>query len=124
MNPDIARDYVYVDDVVRAYLMAATTLYQEPGAIYNVGTGVETKLSEVVEVATRTLGVTAKPNWGSMESRIWDTNTWVADNSRIREALGWLPEHSFESGFRAMVDWFVENKELTGKYRELKADPG
>jgi UDP-glucose 4-epimerase len=123
VNPDTARDYVYVDDVVRSYLMAATTPNQEPGAIYNVGTGVETKLSEVVEIATRVLDITAKANWGSMESRIWDTNKWVADNNHIREALGWRPEHSFESGFRAMVDWFLKNEGLTGKYRELTAHP-
>ncbi len=123
VNPDTARDYVYVDDVVRAYLMAATSPNQGPGAVYNVGTGVESKLSEVVEVATRVLGITAEANWGSMEGRIWDTNKWVADNNRIREALGWHPEHTFESGFRAMVDWFLENEGLTRKYRELTAHP-
>jgi UDP-glucose 4-epimerase len=121
VNPDTARDYVYVDDVVRAYLMAASAPNQEPGAIYNVGTGVETSLGHVVKVATRVLGITTKPNWGSMESRIWDTNRWVADNNRIRKALGWQPEHSFESGFRAMVEWFLEHEELTAKYRELTA---
>ena len=42
VDPTIARDFVYIDDVCDAYLLAATRPTSEPGAIYNVGTGVQT----------------------------------------------------------------------------------
>jgi nucleoside-diphosphate-sugar epimerase len=116
--PHIARDYVYVDDVVRAYLLAATEEKQEPGAVYNVGTGVQTSLGEVVDVACRTLQIAEEPKWGSMENRIWDTGTWVSDNRNIKQALGWQPEYAFEDGFRKMVEWFQERPTMIEEYRK------
>jgi nucleoside-diphosphate-sugar epimerase len=105
VNPDIARDYVYVDDICDACILAAQKPPGEPGAVYNVGTSVQTSLREVVETARRVMRITAEPQWGSMPSRIWDTAVWVADSSKIREELGWRPQFDFESGLRRMVEW-------------------
>jgi nucleoside-diphosphate-sugar epimerase len=106
VNPNVARDYVYVDDVSEAYVLAAhKRAEQEPGAIYNVGTGVQTSLAEAVETARRVLSIEREPRWGSMPEREWDTDTWVADNRKIKAALGWQPQHSFEQGFRLTVEW-------------------
>ena len=116
-DPEVARDYVHVEDVIDAYLLAATRPGAEPGAVYNVGTGVQTSLREAVGVARRVLGLSAEPRWASMPNRVWDTNTWVADNRRIEGALGWRPRHDFESGFRATVEFFRENPPLHDFYR-------
>ncbi len=112
VNPDIGRDYVYTEDVNEAYIRAATEPGQEAGAVYNVGTGIQTSLREVVDLARETLRIPAKPVWGSMPDRHWDTNVWVANNERIRTALGWQPHYSFAEGFAAMVEWFRSNPEL------------
>ena len=106
VSPETSHDFVYVDDVIDAYILAAKTPNQEPGAIYNVGTGVQTTLREVVEVARRVMGITVEPVWGSMPSRRWDTDKWVADNRKIEKALGWRPRHTFEEGFHQMVNWY------------------
>jgi UDP-glucose 4-epimerase len=103
--PDVARDYVYVDDVSEAYLRAATAAGQEPGAVYNVCTGVQTTLGDLVEVARRVMDVRARPRWGSMAKRQWDTAVWVGDPTRIRAALAWRPRHTVESGLRRLVAW-------------------
>lgn len=105
VNPDIARDYVYSDDVNEAYVLAATCSGQELGAVYNVGTGIQTTLRDVVAVARDVLGITVEPQWGSMPSRQWDTTTWYADNRTIRAALGWQPQYTFAEGFARMVEW-------------------
>ncbi len=117
-SPDIARDYVYVEDVIDAYLLAATQPNQEPGAVYNVGTGVQTSLREVVEVASQALEIPAEPQWGSMPNRPWDTNVWVSDSQRIQSELSWRPRYSFEEGFRLMVSWFRDNPALWRFYQE------
>jgi UDP-glucose 4-epimerase len=116
VDPETARDFVYVDDVVEACLLAATQPEQEPGAIYNVGTGVQTKLRDAVEVARRALGVEAEPVWQSMPARRWDTNVWVADCWKIRDALEWQPRFDFQQGFRATVEWLKENTAVTSQY--------
>ncbi|MEW5868246.1 MAG: NAD-dependent epimerase/dehydratase family protein [Chloroflexota bacterium] len=105
VNPEIQRDYVYIEDVVDAYLLAADTPHQEPGAVYNVGTGRATSLREVVEVARRILKVTAVPEWGSMLDRAWDTSIWVADNRALQKALGWQPRYDFVLGFQSTMEW-------------------
>jgi nucleoside-diphosphate-sugar epimerase len=117
-NPDVARDFVYVDDVVEAYLMAATVPADEWGAIYNVGTGVQTTLRDAVAVAREVLQISAEPAWNVMPNRMWDANVWVSDNRKIRSQLGWQPSHTFAEGFRLMLDWFRQ-----GPLRGYKGEP-
>jgi dolichol-phosphate mannosyltransferase len=121
VDPEIARDYVHVEDVVEAFLLAAETLSAEPGAVYNVGTGVQTTIREAVEVARGVFGIADPPRWGSMANRIWDTGTWLADARRIRATLGWTPRYAFEDGFRATADWFTANPAIAEEYRRRAA---
>ena len=105
-DPDVARDFVYVDDVVEAYLLAATVRTPEWGSIYNVGTGVQTTLREAVAVAREVMQIAAEPVWNAMPNRKWDANVWVSDNRKIRAQLGWQPRSTFAEGFRLLLDWF------------------
>jgi len=118
VNPDIARDFVYVDDVIEAYYLAAMKPDQEFGAVYNVGTGNQTTLDKVIEIVRRVLNIPEEPQWGSMKDRRWDTSTWVANNQQIRTKLGWQPRYAFEQGFRKLVDWFCNNPLLLDHYRK------
>lgn len=105
VNPDTARDYIYVEDVCDACLLAAQTAPREWGEVYNLGTGRQTTLREVVEIARRVLEIKADPQWGTMPARIWDTSVWVANSQKIQADLGWKPRHTFEEGFAKMVAW-------------------
>ncbi len=116
VNPEIARDYVYVDDVTDACLLATNQPAAERGAVYNLGTGVQTSLREMVALARRVLGVTAEPVWGSMPDRSWDTAIWVSDSRAIRAALGWAPRHTLEQGFRRLADWLRDDSAMRRFY--------
>lgn len=115
-DPSTARDYVYTDDVVDAFVAAATVEGQDPGAVYNVGTGFQTTLAEVTQVVRRELGVEDEPAWGTMADRIWDTGVWVADPSATLKALGWSPRRDLASGFAEMVAWLRRHPSLTDRY--------
>lgn len=119
VDPDVARDLVYVDDVCTAFILAASVDNQPMDAVYNVGTGVQTTIAEIVDVARRELGITEEPRWGSMENRIWDTSTWISDNSLIKQALGWEPAHDFPSGFRKTVEWLRDHPTDIKRYANL-----
>ena len=54
-----------IDDAVDGFLSAATMPHAEPGAVYNLGTGLQTTLRQVVEVATGVFRYQATPVWGS-----------------------------------------------------------
>lgn len=121
VNPDIARDYVYVDDASDAYLRAATQPDQAWGAVYNVGSGMQTSLCQVVDIARKIMEIPAEPVWGSMPNRHWDTNVWVSDNRQIQAGLGWKPRYSFQQGFQQMVQWFQDNPRMLQFYRDRQS---
>jgi nucleoside-diphosphate-sugar epimerase len=117
VNQNIVRDFVYIDDVIDAYQFAAKKSGQEYGAVYNVGSGVQTTLQNVIEVAKQVMKITDVPHWGSMSDRDWDTSIWIADNQEIKSKLGWRPKYSFENGFHKMVNWFCNNPSILEYYR-------
>lgn len=121
VDENCAHDFIYVEDAVDAYLLAAKrrlTQSCDPGAIYNVGTGTQTKLKEVVRIAAPLLNIKAKPSFGSMPNRAWDAEVWVCDHAKITDELGWRPKHSFEDGLRKMVDWYRQSPHLHSMYKE------
>ncbi len=109
VSPDIARDYIYVDDVCNAFLQTAKKLaageIAELGAVLNIGTGVQTSIAQVVEITRRLMKLEVEPVWGSMENRRWDTSVWVADNSKAKRLLDWKPVYDFESGLAKTIEW-------------------
>lgn len=124
VNPNVARDYVYVDDVAEACLLAADTTDQEPGAVYNVGTGTQTSIREVLETARQKMNIAALPQWGSMPNREWDTTVWVADISATQNRLGWRPRYTFDEGFQETLTWFLSNPDALKFYRTHRDLPG
>jgi len=116
VSPRTARDFVYVDDVIDAFLMAAQDVAGEPGAIYNIGSGVQTTIMEAVLIAGRVMGIHAAPAWGTMPARVWDTDIWVAERGKSRDVLGWYPRYSFEDGLRQTIDWLQSDPAMQRRY--------
>jgi len=114
--PGTARDFVYVDDVVDALLMAAERDDLSRGHILNVGSGTQTTLREAVQTVQATLGFRAEPHWGTGDARPWDTDTWVADIARIRTETGWEPRTSLADGIRATTHWLDSRPRHAARY--------
>lgn len=92
------RDYVFVEDVVRAFL----TAIDGPAGIYNVGTGVGTDLLGLIERLERVLGRRAwverrPPIEGELRGNVLDVR-------RARESLGWAPRVSLDEGLALTAD--------------------
>lgn len=121
-DPEVARDFVAVEDAVEAFL-AAIRPGPPLGAVYNVGTGRQTSIRETVEVARRQLGIEAQPDWGATPRRRWDTTTWVASTERIEAELGWRPQTALDDGFERMVGWLRSSPEVWPVYGADAPDP-
>jgi dolichol-phosphate mannosyltransferase len=121
VSPDVARDFVFVEDVVEAYIAAASRRRDEAGAVYNVGTGRQTSIREAVEVARRALSIDSVPEWGTMPNRSWDTSVWVANPAKIERELGWRPRTTFEEGFSRFVAWLSGDRRRLELYRDRPA---
>jgi dolichol-phosphate mannosyltransferase len=115
-NPDVSRDFLAVEDAVEAMVLAAEHFDHVTGAIYNVGSGRQTTIRDLVALARRKLGVDAEPAWGSACERAWDTTTWVADTRRAARELGWRPRTALEEGFEGTVEWLRSNPAVWETY--------
>jgi UDP-glucose 4-epimerase len=116
--PETARDYIHVDDVVEACVIAAGS---GRGRIYNVGTGVQTTLADAVGVARRVMGIEVEPRWGSMAGRAWDTAVWVADPTLAASELGWRARLDFESGLGLTAEWLRGTPGMLDFYRSRQS---
>jgi UDP-glucose 4-epimerase len=94
------RDYVFVGDVVRATLAAAG----RDGGVFNVGTGIETSVSQLVDSMRAAVGREFPVEHG--EERLGDLRRSVLDPGLAGRELGWRPETSLGGGLRATWDFF------------------
>jgi len=123
VSPDVARDYVYVDDVIDALLSTARAQTTKPGAVFNVGSGIQTPLGQLVEIVREEFQVAERPNWGSMAKREWDTDVWIADSSAIRSEVEWNPKFDLRNGLRAFAFWIKANPEMLSWYEACRTPP-
>jgi UDP-glucose 4-epimerase len=93
------RDFIHVDDVVRANLLAAGA--NTPHAIYNVGTGRETSIAQLSELIARIMGAPSKPAY--LPRRDGDISKSVANPDLISGRLGFRAEISLENGLQALL---------------------
>ncbi len=93
------RDYVYVGDVVRATLAAA----EQDGGVFNVGTGRETSVVELLDLCQRIAGTDFEASFAPPRPGELQRN--ALDPSRAVDELGWRPEHSLEDGLRETYEF-------------------
>jgi nucleoside-diphosphate-sugar epimerase len=119
VNPEIGRDFVFVEDACRAFELSAQSESQERGTVYNVGTGSQSTIGAIVQIVREILHITEEPRWGSMPVRDWDTNTWVANPRKIMGELNWQPRYTLKQGISEMIDWFKRNPMLQSYYETM-----
>ncbi|MCY4729329.1 NAD-dependent epimerase/dehydratase family protein [Natronomonas gomsonensis] len=94
------RDFVHIDDVVRANLLAAET--DAVGRAYNVGTGESVTIRELAELIRDAVG--SDSEIVHTDPRPGDIQHSCADIGRARSALGYEPTVDLEAGLRTLVD--------------------
>jgi nucleoside-diphosphate-sugar epimerase len=114
VHPDVARDFVYVDDVVEA-MLDWPTLSRMRGEIINLGTGKETTLREIVSMVKVLTGSRSEVRWGAFPRRQWDTHRWCADVSRAAEMIGWRAKHDLPQGLAKTLAWMEAHEHEFGK---------
>lgn len=109
------REWLYVTDHCRAIDLILRK--GEPGALYNIGSGVE---QSVDEIADRILALLGKPSdlKQYVPDRPGHDRRYLLNSDKIRRELGWQPEVDFEEGMRRTVQWYVDHEPW---WRPLKA---
>jgi len=104
------RDFLYVEDTARAFLLAATTSGVE-GEVLQVGTGVDVSIGEVAHTIFEVLGL--EPRIHHDESRVRPDASEVmrlcASADLARERLGWAPRFDLAAGLARTADWIRDH---------------
>lgn len=108
-SASFVRDFVFIEDVMEAYDAAIAQSERIKGEIFNVGTGVQHSIGDIVEVANHVTGATIKPAYGTMAAVQHEPSMWVADIAKIKTTLDWKPSFSLERGMEKNIEWFRRN---------------
>ena len=98
-----SRDFVYIDDVVRANVLAAES--DASGVVANVASGERVSINGLVTQLNNVLDTEIEPVYD--DPRPGDVRHSVADVERAHAAFGYEPEVGFEKGLEQTVDWFA-----------------
>ncbi len=96
-------DFVYVDDVARANLMAARAPVSD--AVYNIGSGSEVSLKECAELMLETMGARL-PIQYAPERKVNPVPRRLSDPWRAQDELGFQALVSFDEGVDKLVSWW------------------
>lgn len=101
----LRHDYVYIDDMVDACLIALKKGSTLMGTICNVGTGVEYTNAQVVQMLFRIAKKTVPIEAGMYNPRQWDSPHWVADISETKRLLRWEAKTPLTQGLQKTYEW-------------------
>jgi dTDP-glucose 4,6-dehydratase len=123
------RDWLHVEDHCEA--IWATIERGRPGETYNIGADCQRRNIDVVETICEIVADEAKRSAADLkalitfvEDRPGHDLRYAIDAAKIRSECGWSPQHTFESGLRQTVRWYMENgawvdEVRTGEYRRF-----
>jgi UDP-glucose 4-epimerase len=97
------RDFTFVDDAVEATVLASR-YNRALGEVFNVGTGVETRVNELAQVLIRVVGAEVVPEHKDRRD-VDNIRRRVVNIEKTRRALRWVPEVTLEHGLRRTVEW-------------------
>lgn len=105
---ETSRDFCYIENVVQANLLSATS--QNPEAInqlFNVAVGERTSLNQLfgsIHASLQTVAVTVKPHY--RDFRVGDVRHSLADISKAAQLLGYQPTHRIAEGLSEAMQWY------------------
>lgn len=123
---DQIRDWLFVDDHVRALYLAVTK--GVPGETYNIGGNEEKQNLEVVQTICDVVASQINDKTSAelrelithVQDRPGHDQRYAIDASKIERELGWKPLETFESGMTKTIEWYLRNPEWCQEIAETK----
>jgi dTDP-glucose 4,6-dehydratase len=125
------RDWLYVEDHCRA--LRTVLEAGQPGEVYNVGGNTERTNLDLVRTICRLVDelrpdLPYRPTSSLItfvKDRPGHDRRYAIDATKIKQNLGWKPQHDLESALRATVEWYLENSDwvervTSGVYRRQR----
>lgn len=98
-----SRDFIYVKDLCKAVLTVLAHGSNQAIEVYNLASGIESRISEVAECLVQKLELPLRISFNG-EVRKGDPLNWRADISKL-EALGFHADYNLEAGLKEIAAW-------------------
>ncbi|MBP6754846.1 MAG: NAD-dependent epimerase/dehydratase family protein [Bacteroidia bacterium] len=106
VEPDISRDFIYVDDIIYATLIASNSDFEiTRGMSFNVASGKKTTIRELAYTCKELFSIDFDPEWGVMPNRSWDLKDWFGNTDKTKDILGWESTIDIEEGLKKTISW-------------------
>ena len=102
------RDFIYVEDVIKAMILAGTKKNNFISGVYNLGTGRTASLRQVIR-GIKSSGIKVKESYSPNASV--GQNSFSLDATRFKKQFKWKPKTTLRSGIKKTLLWF--QKEMT-----------
>jgi nucleoside-diphosphate-sugar epimerase len=101
-----SRDFIFIDDIVAANLLAVSAPAEAVGGVYNIACGEKTTINALAAEINRLAGLSIEPL--HLEPRAGDIRHSYADIGLARKHLGFAPRVNFRTGLEATMAWYRE----------------
>ena len=111
---EVTRDFVYIDDVVDAFIVSAISQIGVPGfRVFNICSGDAVSMEQVASVTRTLFGINEEPAFGPA-LRQWDLSKWYGNPSHAKEEMDWQSQTKFADGLKKTLEWYEieENSDL------------
>jgi UDP-glucose 4-epimerase len=105
-------DFVYVEDIARANILAATA--EVTDEVFNVASGVETSLAELAGQLLAVIGSDLSVEFGP-ERTVNKVSRRLADTRAARDQLGFTAQVDLESGLTRLYEWWLAERDRSGR---------
>ena len=108
------RDFLYVEDVARAYVAIAQALEEgrARGEAFNAGWGRPNSVLEVVSMVCKIAGAEVEPDIRGKGNPEGEIDRQYLESTKIREVTGWEPEVELRDGLGRTLDWYRDHPEV------------
>ena len=107
------RDFIFIEDVVDAYLQAIQVQHN-PGEIYAIGSGIQYSVKDIIEKILTITKSKSNIEWGAVkkQARYIEPKKWIANVSKAKKILHWEPKNTIDAGLQKTIQWITEHKNL------------
>jgi nucleoside-diphosphate-sugar epimerase len=109
-TPDSTRDYCFIEDVARGYLLALEKGI--PGQVYHLSSQKEVVIGDIYKLIVRLMGKEdVEPQWNAT-TRTQEIMRLSGDSSKARKEFGWAPTIGLEDGLGRTIQWWRDHPQL------------
>tara|TARA_Y100000310_G_C20647712_1_gene797565 strand:- start:346 stop:1317 length:972 start_codon:yes stop_codon:yes gene_type:complete len=103
------RDYIYIKDVVEAYLKIGENMENKHGQAFNFGSGIPTSVKELFATIAKVMGKDVQPKIEGKANNEIDRQ--FLDITLVTKTFDWKPKYNLEQGLKETVEWYQNNKD-------------